>query len=212
MAFVITAICVQFMPETVPMHYNMQGEIDRYGSRNENFLFPCMIVVFNVFWVILMKVFEKRAAKTDSDKERIEAENNIKVLGFTAISMTIMFTVMQTVFLFMDINISDQTGKDEGGHQCCGELSDGIMVIVIGNIIPKCKRNRFVGIRTTWSMDNDTTWELSNRLGGRLLMLCGILTILETIFIKGFASTVIMLVLLIATSVLMLYYSYVFWQ
>ena len=43
-------------------------------------------------------------------------------------------------------------------------------------------------------------------------MLCGVLTILETIFIKGFASTVIMLVLLIATSVLMIYYSYVFYK
>ena len=212
MAFVITAICVQFMPETVPMHYNMQGEIDRYGSINENFLFPCMIVVFNVFWVILMKVFAKRAAKTDSDKERIEAENNIKVLGFTAISMTIMFTVMQTVFLFMDINISDGQEKMRVDINVVANCLMGLLVIVIGNIIPKCKRNRFVGIRTTWSMDNDTTWELSNRLGGRLLMLCGILTILETIFIKGFASTVIMLVLLIATSVLMLYYSYVFYK
>ena len=49
----------------------------------------------------------------------------------------------------------------------------GLILIVIGNIIPKCKRNSVVGVRTTWSMDNDTTWELSNRLGGRLIMICG---------------------------------------
>lgn len=69
MAFVITGICVQFMPETVPMHYNMQGEIDRYGSRNENFLFPCIIVAFNVFWVILMKVFEKERLRQTVTKK-----------------------------------------------------------------------------------------------------------------------------------------------
>jgi uncharacterized membrane protein len=61
-------------------------------------------------------------------------------------------------------------------------------------------------------MDNDTTWELSNRLGGRLIMICGVLTIIETIVVKGFASTVIMLVLIIAMSALMIYYSYVFYK
>ena len=211
-AFVITGICVQFMPETVPMHYNMQGEIDRYGSRNENFLFPCIIAAFNVFWVIFMRVFVKKAVKADSDKARIEAENNIKVLGFTAIGMTIMFTVMQLVFLFIDINTSDGQEKMAVDINVVSNCLMGLMVIVIGNIIPKCKRNGIVGVRTTWSMDNDTTWELSNRLGGRLLMVCGVLTILETIIIKGFASTVIMLVLLIATTVLVTYYSYVFYK
>lgn len=211
-AFVITGICVQLMPETVPMHYNINGEIDRYGSRNENFLFPCMIAVFNMFWVIFMRVLVKKAVKADSDKARLEAENNIKVLGFTAIGMTIMFTVMQLVFLFIDINTSDGQEKMAVDINVVSNCLLGLMVIVIGNIIPKCKRNGIVGVRTTWSMDNDTTWELSNRLGGRLLMVFGVLTILETIIIKGFASSVIMLVLLIATTVLVTYYSYVFYK
>ena len=36
-AFIITAVCIQFMADSVPMHYNFHGEIDRYGSKNENF-------------------------------------------------------------------------------------------------------------------------------------------------------------------------------
>lgn len=211
-SFVITGICVQLMPETVPMHYNMQGEIDRYGSRNENFLFPCMIAVFNVFWVIFMRVFAKKAVKADSEKARLEVQNNIKVLGFTAIGMTIMFTMMQLVFLFMDINTSDGQEKMAVDINVVSNCLIGLITIVIGNIIPKCRRNGLVGVRTTWSMDNDTTWELSNRLGGRLFMAFGVLTILETIIIKGFASTVIMLVLLIATTILVTYYSYAFYK
>ena len=38
-AFIITAVCIQFMADSVPMHYNFNGEIDRYGSRNENYIF-----------------------------------------------------------------------------------------------------------------------------------------------------------------------------
>ena len=44
-AFIITAVCIQFMADSVPMHYNFHGEIDRYGSKNENFIFPCFIAV-----------------------------------------------------------------------------------------------------------------------------------------------------------------------
>ena len=47
---------------------------------------------------------------------------------------------------------------------------------------------------------------------GALMMVCGVLTIIETIVVKGFASTVIMLVLIIAMSALMIYYSYVFYK
>ena len=210
--FIITAICVQFMADNVPMHYNFQGEIDRYGSKNENYIFPCMTAVFNVCWVILMNVFGKKADRAEDEKVRAESKNNLNVLGFTAIGTSIMFTVMQCVFLFMDISASDGQEHMPVDINVISNCCLGLILIVIGNIIPKCKRNGVVGVRTTWSMDNDTTWELSNRLGGRLMMVCGVLTIIETIIVKGFASTVIMLVLLIAVSVLMTYYSYVFYK
>ena len=211
-AFIITAICVQFMAQSVPMHYNFQGEIDRYGSRNENYIFPAMIAVFNVFWVILMKVFEKKAGRAQEEKVRVEAVSNIKVLGFAAIGTTIMFTVMQCVFLLMDINMSEGQERMAVDINVVADCLLGLLLIVIGNIVPRCKRNGLVGVRTTWSMDNDMTWELSNRLGGRLMMICGALTIIETIVIKGFASTIIMLVLIIAMAAVMTYYSYVFYK
>lgn len=212
MAFIITAICVQFMPESVPMHYNFQGEIDRYGSKNENYIFPVMIAVFNVFWVILMNIFGKRADKAEDEKVRVEAENNLGVLGITAIGTSIMFTIMQCFFLIMDISASDGQERMSVDINVISNCCLGLVLIITGNIVPKCKRNGLIGVRTTWSMDNDTTWEMSNRLGGRLIMICGLLTIIETIVVKGFASTIIMLVLIIAMTVLMTYYSYVFYK
>ena len=211
-AFIITAVCVQFMPESVPMHYNFQGEIDRYGSKNENYIFPVIIAIFNIFWIILMNIFGKRADRAEDEKVRVEAENNLGVLGITAIVTSIMFTIMQFVFLIMDINASDGQERMPVEINVIENCCLGLVLIIIGNIVPKCKRNGVIGVRTTWSMDNDTTWEMSNRFGGRLIMICGLLTIIETIIVKGFASTIIMLVLIIAMTVLVTYYSYVFYK
>ena len=211
-AFIITAVCIQFMADSVPMHYNFHGEIDRYGSKNENFIFPCFIAVFNIFWVIFMNVFGRRADRAQEEKARVEAAGNLKVLGFTAIGTTIMFIIIQFVMLLVDINASEGQDRMPIDINVISNCCLGLIFIVIGNISPKCKRNSVIGVRTSWSMDNDTTWELSNRLGGRLIMICGVLTIIETIVVKGFASTVIMLVLIIAMSALMIYYSYVFYK
>ena len=37
---IITAVALQFLPESVPMHYNMAGQINRWGSKYENLSFP----------------------------------------------------------------------------------------------------------------------------------------------------------------------------
>ena len=80
-AFIITAVCIQFMADSVPMHYNFNGEIDRYGSRNENYIFPCLIAVFNIFWIIFMNAFGRRSDRAQEEKARVEAASNINVLG-----------------------------------------------------------------------------------------------------------------------------------
>ena len=45
---VVTTIVIQFMPKKVPMHYDIAGHIDRWGSRNEQFVFPVMIIFFTL--------------------------------------------------------------------------------------------------------------------------------------------------------------------
>lgn len=40
--------------------------------------------------------------------------------------------------------------------------------------MPKFKMNSMIGLRTTWSMKNETAWSLSQRFGGISLMITGL--------------------------------------
>ena len=40
---IITAFLLRFLPDSVPMHYDLSGQIDRWGSKNENLIFPLFI-------------------------------------------------------------------------------------------------------------------------------------------------------------------------
>ena len=47
-----TAVAIQFIPERVPMHYDAAGNVTRWGSKNENFIFPIMILFMSLIWAI----------------------------------------------------------------------------------------------------------------------------------------------------------------
>lgn len=206
-SFIITAFALLFMPDSVPMHYGMDGQIDRYGSKYENFVFPGLILAFNVFWVFFIRYYRKKMGRTPEEKKQQEIKNNIKVLEYTAMGMTVMFTVMQCFFLYLAVSAGDKaTAAFLDINVVCNVLL-GIFILVLGNVLPKTKRNSIVGFRTVWSMDNDTTWALCNRFAGKAFIVCGLLIIFETLLIGGFASTMIELALIVGVSVAGMVYS-----
>ncbi len=208
-SIVMTAVAVQFMPDLVPMHYNFEGEIDRWGSKYENFIFPAIIIGFALFWQILIMYYEKKASKSQDKKLSSEALSNAKILKISAISMAVMFTIMHGIFLYKDCVISDKNmvkvNMDIGKVTCflCGTL-----LIVLGNIIPRAKRNPLLGIRTKWSMHNDVTWAKSNRFGGVALVITGVLLVVTSVFVKEIVAMICLFAYILVDVVITVIYSY----
>lgn len=82
----------------------------------------------------------------------------------------------------------------------------GLLFILIGLMIRKAKRNYFIGIRTPWTLANDVVWEKTHRLGSKLFIAAGILTLLSLLFPdKAF---VILMVSVLGASLIAVVYSY----
>jgi len=87
----------------------------------------------------------------------------------------------------------------------------GVLLIVIGNLLPRCRPNWFVGIRTPWTLSSDRVWEKTHRLGGRLFAAAGLLIATAAVFwVKWVHVVLITLVLLVTAAVLI--YSYLAWK
>ena len=54
----------------------------------------------------------------------------------------------------------------------------GALFVVIGAALPKLRKNWFAGIRTPWTLSDDTVWKKTYLLGDKLFELAGILTII----------------------------------
>ncbi len=50
----------------------------------------------------------------------------------------------------------------------------GLLLIVMGNFMPRIRPNWFLGIRTPWTLSSDSVWRQTHRIGGVCLMVAGI--------------------------------------
>lgn len=185
-----TAFAIQYMPESIPMHYDFAGNVDRYGSRYEAIIFPVMILAMSLFWTLLIRYYENKSVRTEDEKEKAAAATNIRVLEIAGLCMAGMFSVMHGFNLYKAYNIA-KIGAETGGidlvRMTCILL--GTVLIILGNFMTKTRINGVVGLRTSWSMYNDNTWRRSNRFGGIAIMVWGVIAISSAaIFKKPFTA------------------------
>lgn len=57
----------------------------------------------------------------------------------------------------------------------------GLFFILLGNIMPKLRRNRLVGIRLPWTMTDDEVWRKVHYWGGIETVIAGITTVIASL-------------------------------
>ena len=80
-----TAVALQFMPDTIPMHSNFAGEIDRWGSKYESYIFPLLILAITLFWHLFTRYFEKKQTgqnPTKSGRKHSPTQNSCRLSAY----------------------------------------------------------------------------------------------------------------------------------
>ena len=205
-----TAFVLQYMPDSVPMHYDMSGNIDRWGSKYENMIFPIIILIMALFWTLFIRYYDRKAEEASNEKESAGSRSNAKVIGIVGLCTAVMFTVMQGFLLYGSyteaISGAERETVDIGRVTC---ILMGILFIVIGNFMTKTRINSNVGVRVRWSRYNETTWRKSNRFGAIAFIIAGVLTILTAFFMKNsFAAVMIAVFYIILASIASVAYAH----
>lgn len=205
----ITAIVLPYFPDRIPMHYDIAGNIDRWGSKNEQFIFPVTILFLTLFWQIFISYYTKKQANAKEEKEQQEARGNTLVIYIAAYGMTVLFSGMHYCFLYSAWieAAGESTGMAIDVNRVIFAMA-GIFLVIVGNYMPKARKNSLIGLRTGWSMENDQTWAASQRAGGKILVLSGILMLIGSLFLRDTALTVVCLGLIAAAAVIATVCSY----
>ena len=171
-----TAVFLIISPDRIPVHYNFAGEADRIGSKYENLFLPLLAVVLSTFFVLI--------AKREGKKGQ---QNNEKVLLITGLFTVVFFTLLGFYFMWKALKYDPESAAQvsAGDIYRFESIGIGALMVVLGNIMPKARRNSMFGVRTKWSMANDSVWQKSQRFGGIVLVIAGFAMIILSMFITG---------------------------
>jgi uncharacterized membrane protein len=77
-------------------------------------------------------------------------------------------------------------------------------------LLPRSRRNWFLGIRTPWTLSSDTVWEKTHRLGGWCFAAAGLISLISLLF--GEPGFVVMMVGVMIAALVPVVYSYILFQ
>lgn len=195
----LTVILLPFLPEQIPAHYDLHHQVTRWGSKYEAFIFPALTIAFGLFML---------GISSYASKQEAAGKNNENICITAGILTLLLFNVLTGYSLYTDFHkIEDLSAVTVDINQLVFGIL-GVSLIIIGNIMPKTRRNSLMGLRTVWSMKNETTWKKSQRFGGILFIITGLLILIISIFVKGNACMICSLVILFATLPVSVYYTY----
>ncbi len=184
----VTAVLLILSPDVIPVHYNMAGEADRFGSKYENLIFPGFSILMVGIMLLLLRLQQKKNVP----------EPEQRVLLYTAVFSQILFLVLEISFWTAAIRYS-QEGEAMAPDMVIRFISvaTGMLFVALGNLMPKIRRNSFFGLRTKWSMASDSAWQKSQRFGGISGVACGLAIIVAATFVPGVWNIVVLTVVLI---------------
>lgn len=155
--FVYLAYIWNRLPEKVPMHWNVSGEIDDYGNKNE-LLFMLLLVVGLPYLIFLVIPHIDPKQKLQNMGNKLNNLRFVLSLFMSALSIFILYSVQQktsnTGLIFAIV---------------------GLLFAFLGNYFKTIKPNYFIGIRTPWTLENEEVWKKTHLLGGKMWFVGGLL-------------------------------------
>jgi len=194
MITIIFFISIFFLPETIPVHWNIDWEVDRYGSRYE-LLIIIFLPILSYYGMNLLRYI---------DPHRMQIEKKMKVyeLMRKVLSMFMVLLVIAFYYFTFDPTI-------DGTKIIC--MMIGIILIIVGNYLPKVPQNFFLGIKTPWTLSSSVVWRKTHKMSGYIFVIGGLLICLS-IFLSKMSMILFMLGAVIGIVLVTFVYSYLVYR
>jgi uncharacterized membrane protein len=147
----------------LPMHFDAQGQVDRWGDRSE----PARIVLALAVICALLAIFRRQAM--------LRREPSVqRGLLFTQFAVVWILSLIALLAACLTWGWVDQPGPK------FGMVVISSAITVIGAVLGKTSPNALIGVRTPWTFASRLAWDKANRLAGRLFFWGGLAGMIAT--------------------------------
>ena len=179
------------LPEQVASHWNANDQVNGYMSRVWGAaLMPIITIVMALLFLAIPAI--------DPLKENIAKFRNT----FNAFIVLVVAFMLYMHILTLAYNLGYTFRISQAMIPGLG-----LIFIFAGIMMNKAKRNYFIGIRTPWTLANDTVWDETHKLGSKLFIGAGILSLFSLLL--GENGFWLMMALIFAAALIPVIYSYI---
>lgn len=175
------------LPDSMTTHWGADGVADGFsGKAFAVFGLPAILAALNLLCLIVTALDPK------------QKDQNRKALGMVfwimpLISLAACGTVYATALgKTMDVGLFMP-------------LVLGALFIILGNYLPKVKQNSTLGIKISWTLNNEENWNLTHRFTGKLWVAGGILALLMALLPLKWVIPVLLIDILVLSFAPMAY-------
>lgn len=148
----------------LPVHWGMTGEADGFLPRELALLVPVAIVA--LVWTIFLAV-ARFARPADVEAGRY-------VTGVSLTALTAIFLAIEVMMVLIGVGAPVNVVQGIA-------VAVGLLLLVLGNAMPKSQPNSFAGIRMPTTLRDPANWQATQRLGGILAIIGGLVLLVAAL-------------------------------
>jgi uncharacterized membrane protein len=182
------------LPNKMPMHWNIRGEVDNYMPKGTAiWIMPAIALACFILFQFL-PLFDPKKEKYKLFKTEWEIIQTA-LIGF--------FAYMQFLTFYIAMNPKTEMMP-------LMFIGLGILFVLMGNYMSKIRQNYFIGVKTPWTLASEDNWNKTHRFASWTFVIAGVITLVEAYFI-WYAPVVIFGSIMLA-AVLPIIYSFLIFK
>lgn len=182
--FIGHLICLPFLPDVIPVHWNFAGQADGWGPKESNLILAALPALMLLLLWFLPRI----------DPKGQNFEKFAPLWRGTMTGIVLFFCALTWVFVLAAFGVLPDgiMGMLIGG-------GIGVLFILLGNYMPRARQNYTFGCRTPWALADEHNWARTQRMGGITFIIMGAV-ILLTGMLGGVLGEVPVLALLLGVT------------
>lgn len=153
------------LPAEIATNFGMNNQANGWSSK-AFVVFGMPLLMLALQWICVI------ATLNDPKKKNI----NRKIMGAVMWLVPVISILTQSLIYLNALGIRINTGR----YVC---LLVGVLFVVLGNYLPKCRQNYTVGIRCAWTLSSEENWNRTHRMAGWTYLIAGVLFLVNGIFV-----------------------------
>ena len=158
------------LPDSIPTHFGLDGSPNGWSSK------PAAVFGLPLF-MLAMHLLCVFAAAYDPKNRNLSRRINVLILWIAPLTSLLVLGMVYASALGADI--------DMGRSVMC---FIGVLFVIVGNYLPKCRQNYTVGIKLPWTLADEDNWNRTHRLAGVLWIAGGLMILAAGLLGRGSLS------------------------